>query len=900
MACNKNNCELTAEVIDALKSAIGEANVKCAENGVVVTVSSTEEVAAVTKIAKNAKVVAATCGNTPITVAFSEKMQKVEVVSEDYAIKAKAGATYRMVMNAAAQEGLIVGCRPFHTLKVTVGEWLGSNEAGYGTYKYGAPKDNVLNLEIVLRDGTVIETGYDNIGAYMSAYNLNQLFSGAEGSLGIITAATIKAYPAGVSKYVAYELPGTFKDACPIFQDIARHPNLKPYLYTAQVEATRTCIFFEYQGAENFVDQDIIETDAIMEAHGAVRSDAKKQGNAENKYKAIIPLRKIYKADAKFAAILDKYTALVSTNTCDGIKKIIADCGGRKACGWTFAEGNIERIHDEPTAKFMKNLMKFMVDPDVAPILKNEEKLSRAFNDEILAKLVDSVGKDNVNTTGEEKLLYCHDLAPLPKMAGIAFDNIPDVVVRPSTTAQLSAIMKIAYKHGIAVTPRGNSTWGLGGSQPTCGGIVVDCSSKMNKITVDEDKMIVKVQSGATWKATLDACMKKGYIVGSYPSSFPAGTIGAWLATNGMGIGSYKYGSAKDNVLNMEVVLPNGDVVVTGYDDMGNYNSGLNLNQFFEGAEGTLGMFGVVTFRIHPMGVIKPVAYEFEHLVDANPAIQKIIAHASVVPLHIAWSDENHFANQKKAGCHAPDVKNLLCVTFQGAQNYVDMEIAEVDAIAAEFGGKRIADEIAAHEWDERCYEFRARKAGVGEIPAEVIVPAKCWGDFVKESYKGFTTMKMDLGGVIGVMVDKQTTLFMPYYFKDDELMTGMLAFSFNFYLGDRAAEYGGRTTGFGVFFAWNLDNIHDANTVALMRQLKTFVDPHDVMNPGHVVCGMTRFGINMSHGLMSIGSKVMQVAKKIMPADHTFDNNIKRFKFNEYTEIKCEDRKHVLGRGYE
>ena len=900
MACNKNNCELSADVINDLKSVVGEANVKVTESGVTVTVSSTEEVAAITKIAKKAKVVAAICGNTPITVAFSEKMQQIEVVPEDLAVKAKAGATYSAIIEAVGAQGLIVGSRPFHTKRVTVGEWAGSNAAGYGTYKYGPAKDNILNLEVVLMDGTVIETGYDDIGAYMSAYNLNQIFSGAEGALGIITSVTLKCYPAGVTKFVTYDVAGGLKEVCPAVKAVARHPNLKPIKFTMQVVEGKTVVYLMYQGDEKFVDQDVIETDEIFAAVGGVRSEEGSMSNAANKYKVVIPSKNIWKAKAKFVCILDKYTALLTTDNIDDYNYNLAECEGRKACGWAFAEGNIEKVRDEETAKFMQALKDFIANPDTDSIAKDADKLSRDFSDEIKNKLIEAVGKDNVNVAGEEKLLYSHDLAPLPKMAGLAFDNMPDVVVRPSTTAQLSAIMKIAYRHGVCVTPRGNSTWGLGGAQPAFGGIVVDCSSKMNKIVVDAKNMIVKVQAGATWKATLDACMKEGYIVGSYPSSFPAGTIGAWLATNSMGIGSFKYGSAKDNVLNMEVVLSNGDIIHTGYDNMGDYNSGLNLNQFFEGSEGTLGLFGTVTFRIHPMGVIKPVAYEFEHLADANPVIQKIIAHASVKPLHIAWSDENHFANQRRAGCHAPDVKNLLCVTFQGAQNYVDMEIAEVDAIVAGVGGKRIADEIASHEWDERCYEFRARKAGVGEIPAEVIVPAKRWGDFVGECYKGFDVMKMEMGGVIGVMVDNQTTLFMPYYFKDDELLTGMLAFSFNFYLGDRAVEYGGRTTGFGIFFAWNLDNVHDANTVALMRDIKTFMDPHDVMNPGHVVCGMTKFGVNMSHGLMGLGSKLMQMAKKIMPEDHTFSNNLERFKFSAYTEIKAEDRKHVLGRGYE
>jgi glycolate oxidase len=388
--------------------------------------------------------------------------------------------------------------------------------------------------------------------------------------------------------------------------------------------------------------------------------------------------------------------------------------------------------------------------------------------------------------------------------------------------------------------------------------------------------------------------------VGSYPSSFPAATIGAWLSTNGMGIGSFKYGSAKDNVLDMEVILSNGEVLHTGYGDMGNYNSGLNLNQFFVGSEGTACIFGTVTFRIHPMGVIHPLAYDFENLADANPVIQAIIADPSIRPLHIAWSDHYHFEHQKMAGLHAPDVRNLLLVTYQGQENYVDMEIAITDELAAKFGGKRVDDSIASHEWDERCYEFRARKVGIGEIPAEVIVPAKTWGKFVDECYTGFGVMKMDIGGIIGVMVDNQTTLFMPYYFKDDEMMTGMLAFAFNMYLGDRAEVYGGRSTGYGIFFAGNLDAAHDANTVALMRELKTFLDPHDVMNPGHLVCGMTKFGIGMSHGLSSFMFKMMQTIKKLMPPEHNFENNIKRFKFNKYAEEKAEDRKHVLGRGYE
>ena len=506
-----------------------------------------------------------------------------------------------------------------------------------------------------------------------------------------------------------------------------------------------------------------------------------------------------------------------------------------------------------------------------------------------------------------ERLSYSHDLAPLPGIAGIAFKNVPEVVVRPSSAKQVSDIMTIAYRYGIAVTPRGNSTWGLGGSQPVVGGIVVDFASKLNKVMkFDAEAGYVKVGAGITFKEVLDFVESKGFIIGSYPSSFPAATIGGWYGTNGMGVGTYRFGSVKDNVINAEIILPDGRIVETGFDEIGDYMSGYNLNQWFAGAEGTLGLMATATLRLIPRGIIRPTIYNFENLADAHLLIRSIAAHPSIRPLHVSWGDFNHFENQRRArvsehGIHVYDeCKNTLLLVLQGSEAVVDAEDTDLEVMAGMSGGVRLSDEIAEHEWEERCYEFRARAVGVGEIPAEVIVPSQYWGAFVDECYKAFDTMKMETGGIIGNAVDANTVLFMPYYFMDNESMLGMTAFSFNFHLGDIAAKYGGRTTGFGVFFAWNLDNVHDVNTVALMREIKTALDPHDVMNPGHLVCGQTRFGMNLSHGLMEFASVLLQTVKKGLPADSAFSDNIKRFRYNTLEEDKMEDRRHVLGRGYE
>ncbi|MBQ2763191.1 MAG: FAD-binding oxidoreductase [Candidatus Methanomethylophilaceae archaeon] len=527
------------------------------------------------------------------------------------------------------------------------------------------------------------------------------------------------------------------------------------------------------------------------------------------------------------------------------------------------------------------------------------DNLSRKVTPEVILSLQDIVGKDNVNTNEMDRMLYGHDLAPLPKEAGLAFKNMPDVIVRPSNAAQVSEIVKIAYKNGIAVVPRGNSTWGLGGSMPTAGGILLDMAAKMNEIIeIDTVNMSARVQAGCTWKKVLDACEKEGFLVGSYPSSFPSATVGAWFSTGGIGIGGYKYGSAKDNCLNLQVALSNGDLIETGYDKIASNMSGYNLTQLFGGAEGTLGVITEVTLRIYPRGIVKPIAYEFASLRDMGEPINKIVNHASLKPLHIAWSDYNHFENQRKAGLHAPEVKNVFLVTLQGDEEFVALEEKVLDAIVEECGGKKLSYEIAEHEWEERCYEFRARKTGVGSIPAEVVVTNENWAKFVDECYEGYKTMKMEAGGIIGMVADRSTSMFMPYYFKDDESLLGMTAFSYNFYMGDRAAEYGGRSLGLGVFFASNLDSIHDEGCVSLMRDLKTFLDPHDVINPGHLVCGKTKFGIALDKNIMGIAGKLMQSVKKVLPENKTFAQNGKRFHYDDMEEEKEHSREVEYGVG--
>ena len=891
------------EVLDRIAGVIGADKITKGERTIITPTCDADVGAAVKAIiAANGAVTtkaAKHCGDYDVVFDFS-KMKAIEFIDTvNMTVKVQVGCKVEDLENALEEKGFFLGAIPAGK-DATVESWVYSEAPGVGSYKYGTVKDNVYNVYAVDYTGSLIETGYDIIGYYMSGYNLTQTMVASAARLGIITAVTLQIYPAGIMNAASYKFEGPAAMQA-FLEKIAQEPSVKPY----HISFNCNRMVVAFQGSEQFVDLDLQATEALAE--GATKIEDDLWTGIESaacmcpKHPTFyIPVKNlanfleaVKETDYKFAGNVPDCTT-VAVKLRGGESDLDVLVAKAEELGGRFAGKCASKYRTEATNNFVKKIAEGYM--GVKP---QEHNFMRKVTPAVIAELEEAVGKKNVNTNGMDRIIYCHDLAPLPKEAGVAFNCIPDVIVRPEKPEHIAAVMKIAFKHGIPVTPRGNATWGLGGCMPTNAGIIIDMTSKMNKVLeINTEERYVRVQAGCTWKRLLEACEKKGYIIGSYPSSFPAGTIGAWISTNGMGIGSYKYKSAKDNILNSHVIVDNGDIVTTGFDGIGSYGMGFNLNQFFAGAEGTLGVLADVTFRIYPLGEYRFCGYEYDNLAGADPALQEIVQDPSVVPLHLAWSDYMHFQNQRKAGIHAPDVTNIFLVTFQGDAAHNDLGEAFADAAAEKNGGRKVAAEICEHEWEERCYEFRARKVGVGEIPAEVIVPAHNWGEYVDVCYKGFDAMNMEPGGIIGVMVDRSTTLFMPYYFKDDEVLTGMLPFGFNFYMGDKAAEFGGRSTGLGVFFAWQLDVIHNSATVKKMRELKTVLDHHDVVNPGHVVCGMTRFGINLGKPIMSMGSMLLQTVKKMFPKDKTFQNNLKRFRYNEMEHLKVLDRHHKLGDG--
>ncbi len=177
---------------------------------------------------------------------------------------------------------------------------------------------------------------------------------------------------------------------------------------------------------------------------------------------------------------------------------------------------------------------------------------------------------------------------------------IPEVVVRPKNSDEISQLLKVCNHHLIPVTPRGAGTGLSGGALPVHGGLVI-AMDRFNKIMmIDERNLQATVEPGVINQVFQDAVMAKGLFYPPDPASRGSCFLGGNLAESAGGPKAVKYGVTKDYVLNCEVVLPTGEIIWTGANVLKN-STGYNLTQLLVGSEGTLGIITKIVFKLLPL-----------------------------------------------------------------------------------------------------------------------------------------------------------------------------------------------------------------------------------------------------------------------------------------------------------
>src|SRR6266487_4609040 len=177
---------------------------------------------------------------------------------------------------------------------------------------------------------------------------------------------------------------------------------------------------------------------------------------------------------------------------------------------------------------------------------------------------------------------------------------LPDVVLKPRTAEEISAILNICNKEKIPITPRGAGTGLSGGALPHLGGVLLSTERMNSIIHIDERNLQVTTEPGVITEVLQDAVKEKNLFYPPDPSSRGSCFIGGNIAENSGGPKAVKYGVVKDYVLNLEIVLPTGEIIWTGANVLKN-STGYNLTQLMIGSEGTLGTVTKIVLRLIPL-----------------------------------------------------------------------------------------------------------------------------------------------------------------------------------------------------------------------------------------------------------------------------------------------------------
>ncbi len=251
---------------------------------------------------------------------------------------------------------------------------------------------------------------------------------------------------------------------------------------------------------------------------------------------------------------------------------------------------------------------------------------------DIIKKFEILLGAKNVITAND-------DLVPYSKDETSEESAMPDIVLKPENTPQISKIMMIANKNLIPITPRGLGTGVSGGAIPIMGGIVLSMEHFTKILEIDKNNMVAVVEPGVITGKLQEAVEKQGLFYPPDPASLDSCSIGGNIAEGAGGPRAVKYGTTKDYVRGLEVVLPTGEILSLG-GKMHKNATGYNLIGIITGSEGTLAIITKIILKLIPVpGYRVDLLIPFNSFREASSTIRKIYE-TSIIPVNIEFIEK--------------------------------------------------------------------------------------------------------------------------------------------------------------------------------------------------------------------------------------------------------------------
>lgn len=421
----------------------------------------------------------------------------------------------------------------------------------------------------------------------------------------------------------------------------------------------------------------------------------------------------------------------------------------------------------------------------------------------------------------------------------------PDVVVRPRTTEEISAIMRICNKHYIPVTPRGAGTGLSGGALPQFGGVLLSTDRMNTILKIDERNLQVVTEPGVITEVLQEAVKSKGLFYPPDPNSRGSCFIGGNIAENSGGPKAVKYGVVRDYVLNLEMVLPDGTIIWTGSNVLKN-STGYNLTQLVVGSEGTLGIVTKIVLKLIPFPKFDLlVLAPFASLEKAGEAVNAIfLAGFTPSAMELVEIDALQIVSKMVDSVAVPISDNIaahLIVEVDG--NNLDVLMQEIEAISevlVQHGAGEVFfaedSQQKAELWKLRRRVAEAVKLAGYTIEEDTVVPRAELPALIKAVKElgrenGFHAVCYGHAGDgnLHIRIKKEG---MPNSYGNKEMEEILRK------LFELVYKLGGTISGehgVGLIQKTYMDIVAPETNLQLMRGIKKTFDPNNILNAGKI-----------------------------------------------------------------
>jgi glycolate oxidase len=450
---------------------------------------------------------------------------------------------------------------------------------------------------------------------------------------------------------------------------------------------------------------------------------------------------------------------------------------------------------------------------------------------DIIKKLVEIVGSDNVTCDRQDLICYGYDATQM--------EFLPDAVVHPGSPEEIAQILKLANVEHFPVFPRGAGSGFTGGALPNSGGVVLVVTRLNRILRIDTENLIAEVEPGVVTEQFQLEVEKLGLFYPPDPASLKFSTLGGNVAENAGGPRCVKYGVTRDFVMGLEVVLPTGEIIRTGGET---YKGvvGYDLTRLLCGSEGTLGVITKIIFKLLPLPEAKKTMLTiFDSIDGAAKAVSTIIGN-KIIPTTLEFMDHATLqCVEKRFSLGIPaNGRAVLLIEVDGDRDLIEKQASRIQELIRPLGlvECKVAKDAAESEalWKvRRLVSPSLRDVNPDKYNEDIVVPRSKVPEVIRkieQIQKKYDIPIVNFGHAgdgnihVNVMIDKEIAgMEEKAHLAIAEVFQAALDLN-----GTMSGEHG---VGLAKQPYIHLE-LKPAQVMA-MQAIKQGLDPHNILNPG-------------------------------------------------------------------